>query len=249
MLSRAQRRELAETLIARIVATDPEVILAGVYGSAANGTDTDWSDLDLLVVTRTKEKKFPRRFSFRDTSVAISVTTPEHLEDILTSDPWSWEWWMGTLSTLHLLHGPQEHVEEWLTLGRSVTDEVFQESIEACLPWLLVANRGKIISSCERGERHELNLAVYALLQEIKVVVCLVNRAWTSHGGFKGILDTLALQDVPEGYASGIEALLSASTPDDHVNATDALVDSFWSWLERAGYTRVRYDDYRGLPI
>jgi len=43
--------QLAQDLCARMVATHPgDVTLGGVYGSTARGTDTRWSDLEMLFV-------------------------------------------------------------------------------------------------------------------------------------------------------------------------------------------------------
>src|SRR5919108_1080226 len=50
-MEHAGRWQLAQDLCARMVAKYPgDVIVGGVYGSTARGTDTPWSDLELFFV-------------------------------------------------------------------------------------------------------------------------------------------------------------------------------------------------------
>ena len=83
---------LVDVVIQRIVETfSPEKII--VFGSVANGTYTEASDLDLLVVMQTDLRPHQRAVAVResvsdiDLAMDILVMTPEELEEN-SDDPW-----------------------------------------------------------------------------------------------------------------------------------------------------------------
>jgi hypothetical protein len=61
-----ERMQLAQDLCARMVDNHPgAIILGGVYGSTAQGTDTRWSDLEMLFVVRDGSKVEGKEFLYR----------------------------------------------------------------------------------------------------------------------------------------------------------------------------------------
>ena len=81
-----ERMQLARDLCARMVAIYTcDIILGGVYGSTARGTDTDWSDLELLFVVRDGSKIVENHFIYRDIAVGYQVIEQQKLEELLAN--------------------------------------------------------------------------------------------------------------------------------------------------------------------
>jgi predicted nucleotidyltransferase len=95
MLSHDERMNLAMLVCRRMVARHGKgIVLAGICGSTATGTDTPWSDLDLLFVARDGSKLEAKQFTYRATAIRIIVTDQGELEKILTQSPFVWEYWI-----------------------------------------------------------------------------------------------------------------------------------------------------------
>lgn len=81
-----ERWRLAEDLCTRMARTYPDdLIIGGVYGSTARGTDTEWSDLELQFVVRTGSRARGRHTTLRGIAVGYRVTEEGALEEILTA--------------------------------------------------------------------------------------------------------------------------------------------------------------------
>ena len=89
----AERKEILEKELHRIVATliekyQPEKII--LFGSLASGEVHEWSDVDLLVVKESKEKRLMDRvmnimamLNYPEVAVDIFVYTPEEIDYLL----------------------------------------------------------------------------------------------------------------------------------------------------------------------
>ena len=80
--------ETIEELLAPIFQKN-EVIKAMVFGSAARGSETRKSDLDLMIIKNTRKRFFDRYDEFdeifeliKDRAIDILIYTPEELENI-----------------------------------------------------------------------------------------------------------------------------------------------------------------------
>ena len=89
-----ERMHLAQDLCARMVATHPgDVILGGVYGSTARGTDTRWSDLEMLFVVHDGSQAAGKNFIYRGIAIGYQVIERPKLERLLTNPPLEWPVW------------------------------------------------------------------------------------------------------------------------------------------------------------
>jgi len=242
--------QLAQDLCARMVARHPsDIILGGVYGSTAQGTDTRWSDLEMLFVVRDGSKVEGKEFLYRSTAIGYQVIEQRKLEELLTNPSLKWPFWMGLLSVLKVLHGDPEQVRAWMQLGQSVPAERFRQALEANLPGLVLESYGRILSCRERGNTHDIGCAVIEVLFEMNQALCLLNQRWVTHDYYQGLVDAFSFSKLPEGYQDLVPALWSAHDVDEIVPLAETLVHNFWQLLADEGVAARNYQAVDDLPL
>jgi hypothetical protein len=245
-----ERIQLAQDLCARMVARHPgAILLGGVYGSTARGTDTQWSDLEMLFVVRNGSKVGGKEFLYRGTAIGYQVIEQGKLEELLTNPSLKWPFWMGVLSVLKVLHGDPEQVRAWMQLGQSVSAERFRQTLEASLPGLVMESYGRILSCQERGNTHDIGCAVIEVLFEMNQALCLLNQRWVRHDYYQGLADAFSFPKLPEGYQELVPALWSARAVDEIVPLAETLVRNFWQLLADEGVTARNYQAVDDLPL
>ena len=76
-----EREHLARGICARLVAGHPEeIVLGGFYGSTARGTDTPWSDLEMLFVVGDESGVEGKSFIYRGIAVGYQAIAQRRLE-------------------------------------------------------------------------------------------------------------------------------------------------------------------------
>lgn len=250
-MTHKERMALAAWLCRRVVARHAEdVVVCGVYGSTASATDTPWSDLELLFVVRNGFDLKPRQFLYRGTAVGLVVKEQAQLEKSLGESPFAWEYWMGVLSMLRVLHGSPEQVQRWLEMGQAVPADRLRAALEASLSWLVVESFGRVRSSRQRGSLQDAGWAVLKLLSEMRLALCLLNHRWVTHNHYQGLLDTFAFPKLPEGYRRLVPALLSAGDTHEAVSLAETLVNKFRELLVREGIRLpADYQTVEELPL
>lgn len=245
-----ERMQLARDLCARTVARHTgNIILGGVYGSTARGTDTDWSDLELLFVVRNGSKVVGKHFIYRDIAVGYQVIERQKLEELLNTPYFEWPFWMGVLSVLKVLYGNPEQIEAWLRLGQSVPAERFRKTLEENLPELIVESYGRIWSCRERQNTEDVGCAVIEVLFEMNQALCLLNQCWVTHDYYQGFVDAFSFPKLPEGYQELVPALWSARDIDEIVPLAETLVRNFWKLLANEGVKVTNYQSLNDLPL
>ena len=245
-----ERMQLARDLCARMVASHTDdIILGGIYGSTARGTDTDWSDLELLFIVRDGSKIVEKHFIYRDIAVGYQVIEQQKLEELLANPSLNWPFWMGVLSVLKVLHGNPEQIKAWLQLGQSISAERFRKTLEASLPELIIESYGRILSCRERRNTQDFGCAVIEVLFEMNQALCLLNQRWVTHDYYQGFVDAFSFPKLPEGYQNLVPALWSAKDIDDIVPLSKTLVRNFWQLLTDEGVKVVNYQSVDDLPL
>ncbi len=245
-----ERWRLAEDLCARMARTYPDdLIIGGVYGSAAWGRDTEWSDLELQFVVRTGSRARGRHTTLRGIAVGYRVTEEGALEEILTAPSLKWPFYMGVLSVLKVLYGDPERVQAWLRLGQSVAQEKSRAALEATLPELIVESYGRIFSCRERGNTMDIGHAVIEVLDEINQALCLLNGRWIAHDYYQGFVDAFAFPKLPEDYRELVNALWTARAIEEIVPLATRLVGNFRRLLAQEGIPIVDFQSVDEVPL
>jgi kanamycin nucleotidyltransferase len=244
------RWQLALHLCERMVATYAgEIIVGGVYGSTARGTDTEWSDLEMLFVVQDGCKASGQHFIYRGMSAGYRVYEQSKLEEILSKPRVAWPFHMGMLSVLRVLHGDPAPVEAWLEIGKSLPWETFKTGLKASLPELVGESYGRILSCRERGNKWDVGHAAIEVLYEMNTALCLLNHSSVTHDYYQGFVESLSFPKLPEGYRELVPALWMAREIDEIVPLAERLVTNFWRLLAEEGVAVADYHRIEDVPV
>jgi hypothetical protein len=231
-----ERIQLAQELCDRFVGEyAPDVIVGGVYGSTAQGLDIQWSDLEMLFITRDGCKAQGQHLLCRGMPVTYSVIARSDFEQSLTNPSLdgvcNWPFWMGVLSVLKVVHGEQSQVEAWLQMGRAVPYERFKRALEKQLPGLILESYGRIFSCKERNNQDDLYCAVLEVLFEMKDALCFLNKSWVTHDYLQGLIDSFRFPKLPQRYKELVPRLWHAQDFDEVIPPAKELVENFWQLM------------------
>ena len=238
--------QFAQALCDRFVGKyGPDVIVGGVYGSTARGLDIQWSDLEMLFITRDGCKAEGRQLVYRGMPVFYSVVARGGFEQSLT-DPsldgvFTWPFWMGVLSVLKVVYGDRSQVETWLQIGKAVPYEKFKKALERELPGLILESYGRIFSCKARSNQDDLYCAVLEVLFEMKDALCLLNRSWVTHDYLQGLVDSFRFPILPKRYKELVLRLWRARGFDEVIPQAKELVENFRQLMAEEG---IRLQDH-----
>lgn len=245
-----QRVRLAQELCARTATAFPgDLLLAGLYGSTARGTDTPWSDLELLFVVRDGGRPRSRELLCQGIAVTVTALPRRKLERTLTHPCRQWPFWMGILSVLEVLHGDPAQPAAWLQMGQAVPPHAFRQALERELPGLVVESYGRILSCQARGNRDDIACAVLEVLFEMRDALCLLNRRWVTHDYFQGLLETFGFPRLPAGYRELVPALWQAREIDEIAPLAERLYVGYRRLLAEEGLRWPDYPDVSQVPL
>lgn len=250
MLKPGDRLQLAQALCARMVAAHPgDIILGGVYGSTARGTDTPWSDLELTFVGRDGSGLAGQHLLYRDTAVGYEVYEQSKLEEALANPDLEWPFLMGMLSVLKVLQGDPAQLDRWLRLGQATPPEKFKAALESHLPALVIESYGRILSCRSRGDTTALYPSVLEVLFEMNLALCLLNGRWVTHDYYQGLQEAFDFPKLPKAYRDLAPALYRVTSIDAIAPLAETLVHNFWQLLAEEGIQVANYQDVAELPL
>ena len=244
-----ERWQIAVQLVERIAQVYPgQLLLGGVYGSTSRGTDTEWSDLELLIVVEDGCQAQGRHLLLRGTVVGYRVYRRSELEEIVRTPSLKWPFHMGVLSVLKPLYGDPALIKEWLALGQSAPDEKFRAALVEALPDLVYESYGRIMSCRERGNARDITHAAIEVIYEMRQALCLLNRRWVTHDYFEGIRDSFSFPKLPAGYVTLVTALWDVRDIETTVWVATELVNNYSYLLRAEGVVAPMYESIADLP-
>jgi predicted nucleotidyltransferase len=249
-VKQTERLALAEGLARRMSETyRDQLLLAGVYGSTARGTDTPWSDVEMLFVVEDGCVAQGTHLLFRDIVVGYRVCRRGELEEILRVPSRRWPFHMGVLSVLQVLQGDETEVRNWLRLGQSVPEADFRTALREALPDMVHEAYGRVMSCMERGNSRDVPHVAIEIIYEMRDSLCLLNRSWVTHDYWAGIEDSFAFAKLPESYERLMRALWDARDLDATVDLSTELVGNWKALLEQEGALPSVYEQVEHIPV
>ena len=241
-----ERMTLAQTVCDRFVDKyKNDVIIGGLFGSAAKDTDTEWSDLEMLFIVKDKCKAKYKQFLYRDIFVDYHVLKQKKLEKILThpclEGDMGWPFYMGVLSVLKVLHGDQAQIDTWLQMGNDVPEVKFKKDLEKELPGLVNESYGRILSCKARNNMDDWYCAVLEVLFEMRDALCLLNKSWVTHDYYQGLVDTFKFAKLPKRYKEIVPLLWHAKDIDTAIVLVMELKENFQKLLKQEGIRSIGY--------
>lgn len=244
------RAALALSLAMRLAETYPgEILVVGVYGSTARGTDTPWSDVDMYAVVRDGCAARSRGFIVDGIAVGIDVQHQTELETLLREPALAWPFRMGVLHVLRVLAGDPGLVEVWMAMGHAVPRERFRRAVSEAMGEQVLESYGRVHSCALRGNENDIWIAALEVINEIATILCLLNQRWVTHDYYDGIVETFDFPLLPNGYREIIPALWHARGTTTIVPLTERLYTAFRRLLAREGIAVPEYRRVEDLPL
>jgi hypothetical protein len=245
-----QRRQLAHDLCQRLADHYPsDLLLGGVYGSTARGTDTQWSDLELWFVVQDGCPAHGQQFLFQGSPVGYRIYQQSDLEAILTHPSEKWPFHMGVLSVLQVLQGDPAQIEKWLSMGLSVPEDRFHTALEILAPSLVMESYGRIHTKFLQSAYPDMLPAVLEVLFEMRTAMCLLNQRWCTHDYYAGLEDTFAFPRLPEGYQDLVLQLYHTRRPVEILSLSDQLVANYKQLLVETGIQARDFARVSEIPV
>jgi len=177
---------------------DENLICFSLYGSTSRGTDTHWSDLEMLMITR---EEVPRK-SFLKGTVPITVNsiTEAKLRLILEEPDLQWPFYAGLVKNLVVLAGDKSKPSYYSSIASSVPQEKLRKALKDNLSDLVFESCGRIYSCISRKRYDNIYCAVIETLLEMRTALCLLNCTHVNHDYFEGIRETFNFKRLPKRY-------------------------------------------------
>ncbi|HNS75783.1 hypothetical protein [Mesotoga prima] len=169
-----------------------------LYGSTSRGTDTHWSDLEMLMIT--KEEVPKKAFLEGLVLVTTNSITEKRLCGILEEPGVEWPFYAGLLKNLVVLEGDASKPEKYYDLARRVPEEKFRRALKENLSELVFESCGRIFSCIARKRYEDIYCAVIETLLEMKTALCLLNCTHVNHDYFEGLQESFKFRKLPERY-------------------------------------------------
>lgn len=250
VMDTATRQQLAHELARHLMAQHgADLVLVGLFGSAARGDDTPWSDLDVLVVARDAAPLPPPAFVLQGIVVELHPVHEGTLLRSLRGAGPDWPYWMGIVTALKPLAGDPAHVTRWREAGLATDDQRFRLMAALDLPSLVLVPYAQIRSAAARQHTHDAHVAALRLVDDLVIALCLLNRRWLTRGGSAGLRESMGFEVQPDGYAELAPALCDAHELSSIVNLAGQLMAAYWRLLAVNDAILQNYQRIEQIPL
>jgi len=200
-----------------------------LYGSTSRGTDTHWSDLEMLMITR---EEVPKKTSLDGlVSITINSITENRLCRILEEPGVEWPFYAGLVKNLVVLEGDASKPSQYYALACRVPEEKFRRALKDNLSELVFESCGRIFSCIARRRYEDIYCASIETLLEMRTALCLLNCTHVNYDYFDGIRESFRFKKLPERYPVLATRLWRSRSPFSIANDSRELFKNYLSLL------------------
>jgi len=217
-----------------------EVLLGGVYGSAARGADTKFSDLEMLFIVEDDSNAKTVKFSYEHMPVEVNVIRRGEVENEIMEVSLDWPLRMGRLFNLKVMCGDPLLLDGFRGMLDEVPDREINEFIARQTP-LCYEGLGRLKAVKLRGNTHEMPLFVMEVLMEFMLLVAAFNRRFINHDYLGGLPESFEFERLPPDYEENARRLMHDKTLslDETISLAEGFVRNFVEYMAENG-VRVR---------
>ncbi|WP_214079423.1 hypothetical protein [Mesotoga sp.] len=200
-----------------------------LYGSTSRGTDTHWSDLEMLMITR---EEVPKK-AFLDGLVPVTINsiTENRLCRLLEEPGVEWPFYAGLVKNLLVLEGDASKPGQYYALACRVPEEKFRRALKDNLSELVFESCGRIFSCIARKRYEDIYCASIETLLEMRTALCLLNCTHVNNDYFDGIQESFKFKKLPERYPVLATRLWKVRSPFSIANDSRDLFKNYLSLL------------------
>lgn len=227
-----------------------EILLGGIYGSTARGTDIEYSDLEMFFIVKNESKVKSFRFAYESMPVGISVQKISDVERDINDIELYWPLKMGMLFNLKITCGDTAILSRLRGILGKIPKERFNEFIAKHTP-LCYEGLGKLKAVKIRGNRHETGLFVMEVLMEFMLLTALFNREFINHDYLGGLPESFRFRRLPRDYEKIARKLMkwNSLSIDETIRLADEFVRNFVSFMAENGIEVEEHTPLEKLDI
>jgi kanamycin nucleotidyltransferase len=233
--SRAERLQIVDRIVADVHRTYGDQLKAmALYGSAARGTDGDYSDIEIWCVLSTPGVDFPEEWVYGDSKAEVDF----YGEDVIRAgaveveDDWSLS--QGMLVNNRPLYGDRAFFTELRDLVMSPHHHIFDKLIKDMVVGEFYEWMGKIRNGVARNDLMFLPITTCNFTLHMALMAALLHRHIYSTSSTL-MKEALALPTLPAGYAELVAM----------VAALEATWAGMGPWLAQHG---IEFDERNAWP-
>jgi len=213
-----------------------EILLGGIYGSTAKGTDTEYSDLEMFFIVKNQCKAKDFSFAYERMPVNVCIQKLADVENDISEIELDWPLKMGRLFNLKITCGDASILKRFRRLLEKVPAEKFNESIAKQTP-LCYEGLGRLKAVKIRGNTHEIGLFVAEVLMEFMLLTAIFNREFINHDYLGGLPESFKFKHLPKDYEKIAKKLMKwkSLSIDKIIRLADNFVQNFVGFIAENG--------------
>lgn len=213
-----------------------EILLGGIYGSTAKGTDTEYSDLEMFFIVKNECKMESFSFAYEGMPVSVCVQKLADVEKDIAEIDLDWPLKMGRLFNLKTTCGDTSILKRFRRLLKKIPEEKFNEFIAKETP-LCYEGLRRLKAVKIRGNTHEIGLFVAEVLMEFMLLTAIFNREFITHDYLGGLPESFKFKHLPRDYEKIARKLMKwkGLSIDEIIQLADNFVQNFISFMAENG--------------
>lgn len=213
-----------------------EILLGGIYGSTAKGTDTEYSDLEMFFIVKNESKAKSFSFAYESMPVNVCVRKLAEVEKDINEIELDWPLKMGRLFNLKITCGDATIWKRFRRLLEKISGEKINEFIAKETP-LCYEGLGRLKAVKIKGNTHEIGLFVAEVLMEFMLLTAIFNREFINHDYLGGLPESFTFKYLPKDFKKIATKLMEWKTLniDETIQLADKFVQNFVSFMAKKG--------------
>ncbi|MGD8506658.1 MAG: hypothetical protein PVF15_08355 [Candidatus Bathyarchaeota archaeon] len=236
-MNHEERVDLANKLTERLLEKyGNDVLLGGFYGSTAEGTDTEYSDLEMFFIVSDECKAKSFSFAYERMPVNVCVRKLAAVEKDINEIEIDWPLKMGRLFNIEITSGDATILEKLGRLLEEIPEGKFEKFISKETP-ICYEGLGRLRAVKIRGNNHELCLFVAEILMEFMLLTAIYNRKFINHDYFGGLAESFEFEHLPRDYERIATKLMNwkTLTIDETIRLANEFVSNFIGFMSKKG--------------
>jgi len=227
-----------------------DILLGGIFGSVAKGTDTEYSDLEMFFIVRDESSAKSFHFAFRSMPITSIVQKVSEVEKDITEIELDWPLKMGRLFNMKITYGEPAILKRFRRLLNSVSQSKFYRCIAKETP-LCYEGLGRLKAVMVRGNTHETGLFVAETLMEFTLLTAIFNREFINYDYLGGLNEAYKFKKLPRDFENNAKKLLNwpKMNLEEVINLAEEFVHNFVEFANQNGIRLEDYDSLRKVPL
>ncbi len=222
-----QRIAIAENVSRKILERyKDDVLCIAIYGSTAKGTDMADSDIDMLVVSKTRSSWGAYHLKGVMLWLAFKSIEQFNSEFYNVGDTWPYE--VGQMMYAKILYQHGNFIGDMKERIAKLDASLFLKPAEQHLnesEEIMV----KLVHASQSRDVAAVRYWVPLFLEHTNLLIALLNRSWFTYNAFMNIINVGEFKEVPKGYADWARMMLSINDS----NTMGDLARDIWEGCRR----------------